>query len=164
MLLALLLTVLSLAPVAGYHEGSDAGHEFADAQFDDRWARTDLPVEQGEAERTWMWGPKPYTGGMMEPYADSTGDKRLVQYFDKSRMEINNPDAPDDELWFVTNGLLVVEMVDGRIQVGDDEFEDSQPADVPIAGDPDDQFGPDLCRYQRPRLAWRAGGYGRHDA
>ena len=142
LLVALLLAVLSVAPVAAYHEGDDATHEFASEHFYDRWARTDLPVEQGIVERTWMWGPEPYTEGMFEPYADSPGGERLVQYFDKSRMEINHPDQPADNLWFVTNGLLVVEMVDGRIQVGDEEFEDSQPAEVPIAGDPDDQFGP----------------------
>ena len=65
-----------------------------------------------------------------------------MQYFDKSRMEINDPDAVDDGLWYVTNGLLVVEMVDGRIQVGDDEFVGAVPADIPVAGDPNDQFGP----------------------
>ena len=47
---------------------------------------------------------------------------RLVQYFDKTRMEINNPAKPQE----VTNGLLVVEMIEGRIQVGDASFIDAQ--------------------------------------
>jgi spore germination protein GerM len=135
-LFAMLLVAMSLAPVVAYHEGDDADHEFADPAFETRWARTDLPVEQGEISRTWMWGPKPYTEGMMEDYADSPGGERLVQYFDKSRMEINHPDSPDDSVWYVTNGLLVVEMVDGRMQVGDEEFVDAAPAQVQIAGDP----------------------------
>jgi hypothetical protein len=141
-LIAMLLAMLGLSPVVAYHEGDDAEHGFASEHFYDRWARTDLPVEQGIVARTWMWGPEPYTEGMFEPYADSPDGERLVQYFDKSRMEITYPNRPDDNLWYVTNGLLVVEMVDGRIQVGDDDFVDSTPAQIPIAGDPNDAFGP----------------------
>ena len=141
-LIAMLLAVLGLAPAAAYHEGDDAEHGFANDAFYDRWARTDLPVDQNVVDRTWMWGPEPYTEGMTEPYAESPGGERLVQYFDKSRMELTYPNRPDDGLWYVTNGLLVVEMVNGRIQVGDDEFVDAQPADIPIAGDPDSEFGP----------------------
>jgi hypothetical protein len=141
-LIAMLLAMLGLAPVAAYHEGDDAEHGFASDAFYDRWARTDLPVEQGVVSRTWMWGPTPYTEGMFEPYTEAPDGERLVQYFDKSRMELTNPAAVDDGLWYVTNGLLVVEMVDGRIQVGDDDFVDADPATIPIAGDPDDAFGP----------------------
>jgi hypothetical protein len=61
-----------------------------------------------------MWGPGAYTPPMAEPYNDSPDGVRLVQYTDKSRMEINDPTGDPNELWFVTNGLLVVEMVDGN--------------------------------------------------
>ncbi len=135
-LFAMLLIAMSLAPAVAYHEGDDASHEFANDAFESRWARTDLPVEQGVIERTWMWGPEPYTGALFEDYAESPDGERQVQYFDKSRMEINDPSTFDDDLWFVTNGLLVVEMVDGRVQVGDDQFVDAEPAQVQIAGDP----------------------------
>ncbi|MEZ4569714.1 MAG: GerMN domain-containing protein [Thermomicrobiales bacterium] len=93
-------------------------------------------------DRTYWWGPGPYTQGMMEEYEQSPGNERLVQYFDKSRMEINNPNGDPDELWYVTNGLLVVEMVEGKIQIGDGEFRDAEPANVPVAGDPDNPYGP----------------------
>jgi uncharacterized protein YkwD len=42
----------------------------------------------------------------------------------------------------VTNGLLVNELVSGRMQVGDDQFETYDPAEIPVAGDPDDTTGP----------------------
>jgi hypothetical protein len=136
-LFALLLALLTFAPVAAYHDDPNEHHDFANQHFENTWARTDKPVADGQVQRTWMWGPEPYTPGMQEPYSNSPGGMREVQYFDKSRMEINNPNAPDDGLWFVTNGLLVVEMVDGKYQTGDAQFDDSpDPADIPIAGDP----------------------------
>ena len=67
------------------------------------------------------------TGPLQEDYAESPGPERLVQYFDKARMEITKPDAVDDLLWYVSNGLLVVELVTGRMQMGDASFVD-QPA------------------------------------
>src|SRR5690606_17819103 len=79
------------------------------------WARTDHPVAGGQAHRTWMWGPEAFTGVMEEEYAEAPGGVRTVQYFDKSRMEINDPEGDAN----VTNGLLVDEMILGRIQVGD---------------------------------------------
>jgi len=50
---------------------------------------------------------------MPETYAESPDGQRTVQYFDKSRMENNSWHAVEAP-WDVTNGLLVVEMVDGR--------------------------------------------------
>jgi hypothetical protein len=102
------------------------------------WARTDHPVSEGAVSRTWMWGPQPANGAVWENYAESPGGQRQVQYYDKSRMEITNPDAVDDGLWYVTNGLLVVEMMTGQLQAGNDEFLTRAPANVNVAGDPDD--------------------------
>ena len=102
------------------------------------WQRTDMPMAEevaGLVPRSWMWGPHPLTGGMREPYAEGPGGTRLVQYFDKSRMEVNDPAAPRDQ-WYVTNGLLVVEMVTGEIQVGNDATVSHPPANIPVAGDP----------------------------
>jgi hypothetical protein len=50
-------------------------------------------------------------------------------------MEVNNPAAPRDQ-WYVTNGLLVVEMITGRVQVGNDSFVDTTPSEQVVAGDP----------------------------
>jgi hypothetical protein len=130
--LAGLLALSVAAPAFATHENGD--HPFGDPRFEERRDRTERPVIEGHVDRTWIWGSGPYTDAFMEPYADAPGGERMVQYFDKSRMEINDPDA--EGLWAVTNGLLVVEMVDGAIQTGDNEFDTSpSPADVQIAGD-----------------------------
>jgi sortase (surface protein transpeptidase) len=65
-----------------------------------------------------------------------------VQYFDKARMEINNPALAPSDKWFVTNGLLTVELISGRMQLGDDKFENRKPATINIASDPDDNSAP----------------------
>ncbi len=133
-ILAAGLIVTAFAPLTGQAQEDD--YFFANQSFEERWERTDRPVLEGQVDRTWMWGPAPNTDSLLEEYADSPDGIRQVQYFDKSRMEINDPTADTGELWQVTNGLLVVEMVEGRIQIGDDEFDDSiEPANIPIAGD-----------------------------
>jgi hypothetical protein len=125
---ALLLLIIAAAPVMA--------HDPEPGAIERTWARTDKPVADGAVERTWMWGPDAASDAMMEPYLESPGGQRLVQYYDKARMEINNPNMPDDGLWFVTNGLLVVELMTGMLQVGDNSFESREPAEVNIAGDP----------------------------
>ncbi len=111
--------------------------QFADPAFGELWARSDMPIAAGAPNlvpRSWLWG-RMLTGGTRETYDQGPGGYRLVQYFDKSRMEINNPSAARDA-WYVTNGLLVVEMVDGRVQLADTAFEQRTPANEAIAGDP----------------------------
>ncbi len=99
------------------------------------WIRTDQPVADHLVNRTWMWGPHAASMLLTEPYAESPGGERLVQYFDKSRMEVTQPGADPSSDWYVTNGLLVVELVSGRQQVGDDTFIEVAPATIPVAGD-----------------------------
>ncbi|HEX5164623.1 MAG TPA: CHRD domain-containing protein [Thermomicrobiales bacterium] len=111
--------------------------------FERTWARTDKPVVDGEADRTWMWGPEANTGVIPEAYAESPEGTRQVQYFDKSRMELTHPDAVDDGVWYVTNGLLVNELISGRVQIGDELYQVREPAsDINVAGDPNDPNGP----------------------
>lgn len=107
------------------------------------WARTDRGVDSGEIERTWMWGPEVISGELTEPYVDSPVGQRRVQYFDKSRMEITDPAIDPNAEWYVTNGLLVVEMTSGNVQVGDDVFMPlGDPAEINVAGDPDGDDAP----------------------
>jgi hypothetical protein len=132
--LAALLLLLALG-VAGA-----AAEEFGKAAFRRVWERTDYPIQQGVVERSLVWGPEPFTPVLNEVYANSPAGHREVQYNDKSRMEINNPDRNTNNPWYVTNGLLVNEMIEGEVQVGDSLFIplDSEP--VPIAGDPDNTY------------------------
>jgi hypothetical protein len=82
-----------------------------------------------------MWGPKSYATGT-EAYRESPGGRRTIQYWDKSRMEVTDPAADRAQLWFVTNGLLAKELIDGRMQVGRGEFVQRSASDAPVAGDP----------------------------
>jgi hypothetical protein len=54
---------------------------FADAAFEALWNRTDFGVAGGKAGRSWLWGPEPLSAGLREPYAQTPGGTRLVQYF-----------------------------------------------------------------------------------
>jgi hypothetical protein len=111
------------------------------------WARTDRPVAELRASRTWMWGPQANSVLLYEDYAESPDGRRVVQYYDKSRMEITDPDGDQSVPWYVTNGLLVVELVSGRLQLGDNAFVDHQPAAVNVAGDADDPTGPTYATF-----------------
>jgi len=132
-----MLLVLVLLGVMVPMQPSQAA-PIANDPFQRTWQRTDKPVADGAVSRTWMWGPEPFSVAKTEDYAESPGSKRTVQYFDKSRMEITNPDGDQSSSWYVTNGLLVVELMSGRMQVGNNVFEDRQPAQINVAGDPDD--------------------------
>ncbi|MGI8687719.1 MAG: hypothetical protein ACR2M3_03985 [Thermomicrobiales bacterium] len=121
-----------------------AADDFASPAFDQRW-------RQNEQSTPNFWGPLDHaTDGMIEAYAEGTAGpicqptqpcplylvrgKRLVQYFDKGRMELTTPGAS------VTSGLLVKEMISGRMQVGDTAFETRAPARISVAGDLDNLF------------------------
>jgi hypothetical protein len=110
------------------------------------WQRTDQPVDQGKVSRTWTWGPTGFAT-TQEAYAESPGGQRIVEYFDKSRMEITNPNGDRNSQWFVTNSLLTKELITGQMQVGDSKFESHSPANIPVAGDPDDTNGPTYATF-----------------
>lgn len=110
------------------------------------WERTDAPVADGTVERTWYWGPEPLQT-IDEEYLEGVDGTRRVQYWDKGRMEISNPNDNATDPWYVTSGLLSLEMIAGRIQVGDTEFERRAAAQIPIAGDPDPEANPDAPTY-----------------
>ncbi len=113
---------------------ASAPASFADTAFQQVWERTDAPVLAGRVQRSWYWGPQPGES-LYEPYSGGKTGKRLVQYFDKARMEINNPAGDRSSQWFVTTGLLVVEMVSGRRQVGDRQWVAQRPAEIAVGGD-----------------------------
>ncbi|MEX1158525.1 MAG: peptidase domain-containing protein [Thermomicrobiales bacterium] len=110
--------------------------------FTRTWQRTDAPVLDGEATRTWMWGPAALEDDRWEDYAESPGSSRAVRYYDKSRMEVSDPAGDQGSPWYVTNGLLVVELISGRMQTGEHRFEQRDPARLNIAGDAGPGNGP----------------------
>ena len=111
---------------------------FASPRFEQVWRAADLAIQQGRTSRSWTWGPQPWFY-YREVYKQSPSGMRLVQYFDKSRMEINNPENTSGPLNGVTNGLIVVEMVSGRLKLGDDigpnENQQRAASTLPVAGD-----------------------------
>ncbi|MCA1669312.1 MAG: hypothetical protein LC793_18335 [Thermomicrobia bacterium] len=120
------VTILALLGVAG--SGVNAAADFAAPVFRFQWESVELNVPN-------FWGPLANAGpGIEEPYAEAAGGQRLVQYFDKARMELAGPNS-------VTNGLLTVELKTGRVQMGNDSFEQRIPATIGLAGDPE-QAGP----------------------
>lgn len=111
---------------------------FNDGAFDKVWNRIDKPVEEFPLSgRGYTWGPvvQEAQGITREGY---NGGTRTVQYFDKARMEVNNPDANANDLFYVTTGLLVKELVTGYRQDGDNQYAIFAPSQVQVVGDPND--------------------------
>lgn len=136
--IGLVVLILVAVPLGALAQGP-----FADPAFAETWARTDAPVSAGEAARTYYWGPCTSTpNGLTEPLTGAPGNARLVQYFDKSRMELNDPRGDRADPWFVTNGLLANELITGRVQVGLNDFESRAPSEQAVAGDPGDLLAP----------------------
>ena len=114
---------LVLFGAAGMATTLQAASGYADPAFKAQW-------DQGEALAPNFWGPlSTAKDGQQEAYKEATGGMRLVQYFDKGRMELTNGK--------VTNGLLATEIVKGQMQGGDATFTGQAPPCIPIAGDPD---------------------------
>jgi hypothetical protein len=139
---ALTLGLLTTTAVGVSQATDGSGIEPANPPFKQRWERTDKPVNELRVNRTWMWGPGAFTGAIMEPYVESPGRQRQVQYFDKARMEITNPNSHAPTEWYVTTGRLAWELVTGNAQFGDNTFKDWEPADITVAGDLDDPNAP----------------------
>jgi hypothetical protein len=97
---------------------------FAAPGFQAQW-------QAGEGVAANFWGPAGNMGAQ-EQYREAPGGQRLVQYFDKGRMELADPATGT-----VTNGLLASELVSGQMQVGDSTFQNRGAARIPMAGDPD---------------------------
>jgi hypothetical protein len=141
-----LLAALMLLAVVPSVRAADA---FADPLFAQRWQQDEQTVPN-------FWGPLATAGaGQYESYlfaaacppqppgmprpCDPPGifTRRIVQYFDKGRMELKDESSPHAS---VTAGLLVTEMMTGKVQTGDTRFEQRTPAAVPVAGDAGNTF------------------------
>jgi Glycosyl hydrolase family 99 len=117
---------------ATQYKGTTTG--FGDASISKVWNRTDLQVASGAVKRSWLWGPE-LLDVVRERYAEGPNGHRFVYYFDKARMEITRVNNNFEDRFFVTNGLLVREMMRGKIQYGDSAEEDKGAANIPVAGD-----------------------------
>ncbi len=94
---------------------------FADPAFGTQWTA-------GEALTPNFWGPLANAHvGVIEPWKEAPNGQRIVQYFDKGRMESGSGG--------VTSGLLATELLFGRVQTGTNSFDSRPPPAIPIAGD-----------------------------
>ncbi|MEI7554676.1 hypothetical protein [Candidatus Chlorohelix sp.] len=142
--MSMLLVLTLFAPSFVHAEPS-----FTSDLFKTKWQRADKPISDGTANpsRSWLWGPDSFSpvAGNTEPYTESPGGTRQVLYFDKARMEINNPANP-----LVTNGLLVRELISGKQAAGDTTSITRRAADdISVAGDPANNNGPTYASFAK---------------
>jgi hypothetical protein len=111
--------------------------------FDELWRRSNR-AGQG----SWVWGPRAWAE-RYEPSQESPGGYRMVRYYDKTRMELSLSGEGPDSPWYVTNGLLVSELVRGEAQYGLASIQGCPgytprpcQATVPVAGDPENNPAP----------------------
>lgn len=131
------------APVVVPAEQLPDGLRTADPLVQQLWWETDGPVASSDVQRSWLWGPDTWLA-KNEQYEEGSNGDRQSYYFDKARMEVNDPTA--DSAAHVTAGLLVRDMIFGKAQVGDDLFINIGSADVPLAGD-EKPYNPDAPTY-----------------
>ncbi|MDQ2787894.1 MAG: hypothetical protein M3Y58_23140 [Chloroflexota bacterium] len=113
----------AVAPTQTNRSPAPAPTAFATPAFQTQWAHD-------EALAPSAWGvPDATRPGTQEIYDDAPDRRRIVQYFDKGRMELTNGQ--------VTSGLLASELVQGELQTGNTMRDASPPPAIPIAGDPD---------------------------
>ncbi|HEX2915391.1 MAG TPA: hypothetical protein VH186_31810 [Chloroflexia bacterium] len=136
-----LIAFLVLFFVAGQSGSIQAANslKFDNPNFQKLWQYSDKIFSDGISEpRGYTWGPLSLaiTREHYE-YLDIEGTERQVQYFDKGRMELNENTGPGGR---VTAGLLLTELLSGKVQEGDNLFVQRLPAPNQVAGD-DNQSG-----------------------
>jgi hypothetical protein len=120
-LLAVVMLGLSLVLSLFLMPTLTIANTFAHPAFEQEW----------QANPT-LWGNS--ITSLREPYRDVPGSTRLVQYFDKGRMELTRPEATNSPT-YTGDGRIVLEMVSGRVQFGDYFFHQYDGAESPISGD-----------------------------
>ncbi|HVB63531.1 MAG TPA: transglycosylase SLT domain-containing protein [Nitrolancea sp.] len=133
-IVALVTTVAAPATVLGAELALDPTS--APSAVSQLWARADGPAARSTQTGGWLWGPA-LRAMTTEPYVESPNGARAVFYFDKARMEISDPNKDPQSQWYVTAGLLVRDLIAGQIQVGNDAFVPTAPAQVAVTGDID---------------------------
>ena len=119
----LLLAVIVLVSVSFLPVRNSTKSSFANPLFESLW--TDQSAAAGAVD---LWGSEPLLW-RAEPYADVADGRRIVQYFDRGRMELTPTAGGGTE---VTQGLLAQEMTTGEIQLGSKLLEYKSPPDTAI--------------------------------
>lgn len=104
------------------------------------WQQADGPVLRGESARGWLWGPAALAVST-EHYDDSPTRTRQMVWYDKGRLDINDPNGDPTSIWYASGAQLVTELVSGALQFGADEWVRRDAAEIAITGD-DNQAQP----------------------
>lgn len=121
--LSLAMAFVMLMPIV-----TQGASQFANPAFQQQWQSVErvIPNFYGPLTTANDATTEPYIEGQ---YNGQSG-VRLVQYFDKARLEQITPSRR------ITSGLLTVELKTGNLQLGDSTFAQNSPANIGIAGDP----------------------------
>jgi hypothetical protein len=126
---ALLVAIGVVVVVSTLPVNSSQPSAFADPAFSRYYARSSA------AEQQLLWGGGPLVS-LVEPFTGAPGNRRLVQYFERGRMEM--ADSTDGTIsGAISQGLLVREMATGYVQLGYDDFVQGEPAPIPLFGSSD---------------------------
>jgi Tol biopolymer transport system component len=120
--------------------------DLPDPGFWYQWRTSDLPVANGQTQRSWLWGPTAIYSGT-EAYAEAPGGQQQVVYFDKGRMDLPNPNPPQPTRFLVVPGALARDMVMGQIATGATATEARQSPDIVLAGDNPDADVPTYATF-----------------
>jgi Melibiase len=107
--------------------------ESVDRAFYNVWQKGDIANAQGKAKRDWIWGQK--IEGKSEPSNFSKSGERIVEYYDKGKLEIADPTADRASPFFVSSALLVKELVSGNYTIDTGEYRYKNPPFTGFAGD-----------------------------
>lgn len=138
----ILLVVLVTASIAAFGIHPGAGEEGVgddlklkiNETVESIWERSDGPVSRGVVDRAWLWGPEPVSTST-EFYPESPSRTRTLVYYNKGRLDILDPEGNSASDWYAVGGLLVQEMLAGRVQLGDAFFVDRPLSEFPLTGD-----------------------------
>ncbi|MDQ3548535.1 MAG: hypothetical protein M3439_06905 [Chloroflexota bacterium] len=126
MIRALLFAIGVVAVVSTLPVKSSQPSAFADPAFSRYYARST------STEQQLLWGGGPLVS-LVEPFTGAPGNRRLVQYFERGRMEMADSTATTTA-GTISQGLLVRELATGYVQLGYDDFVQGDPAPVPLFG------------------------------
>ncbi len=125
----LLLAVVVLISVSFLPVRKSDKPSFANPLFEQLW--TEQTAAAGNVD---LWGSEPLLW-RVEPYANATDGRRVVQYFDRGRMELTPNNNGGTE---VTEGLLALELTTGEIRLGSKLLQYQDPPTTAIdSGTPD---------------------------
>jgi len=94
--------------------------------FAKQWQRLDSPIKAGRTNRNWTFSAIPGPT-FLEPYQNGL---RLVQYWDKARMQIEDSSKPSQ----LTYGSLARELISGKAQLGDNDYISLDASYIPVVG------------------------------